>query len=317
MEAPISNNLRRFAIFLKVYSAMIFFNLLYGPLVRATDSGLACPDWPLCFGKVFPDFDFNIFMEVSHRYYSMILGILLVGGTVWAAVSKDLRKPFLKYFVIAGLLISSQIYLGRLTVLLLLDPHSVNLHLLNAITFFLCILTANLKAKEFVNGSDQLSEGKFISTRNLIRIDQFVLVFGVALVFFQIVLGGRVSSHYAGLACSDFPTCNGEWFPSSEFEPKIGIQVQHRLGAYIVAIYLIGLNVYGLLKRFTERLRNLVKTAIVLLTVQFALGILNIFFQLPKLITAAHTGVAVLILTSLYSLWILRASELSKPESAV
>lgn len=35
-------------------SVLIFINILFGPLVRATDSGLACPDWPLCHGKVIP-----------------------------------------------------------------------------------------------------------------------------------------------------------------------------------------------------------------------------------------------------------------------
>ncbi|TGK37850.1 COX15/CtaA family protein [Leptospira andrefontaineae] len=308
MIASTYSQFRKFSLFLVIYSVLIFLNLLYGPLVRATDSGLACPDWPFCFGKIFPDFDFNIFMEVGHRYYSGFLGIVLIAGTVWTAIVPELRKPFLGYFILGILLIASQVTLGGLTVLLSLDPATVNLHLLNAILFLLCIATAAFKAQYLENSTNS---NEFLTKQSLLQKDQIPLLIGVLLIFFQIILGGRVSSNYAGLACLEFPTCNGEWIPSIP-EPKIQIQVQHRLGAYLVAFYILLINLYGIFRGFSSKTKKYVRTAIILLLIQIGLGVVNVYAKLPKLVTAAHTGVAILLFLSMYAVWVQRASELSK-----
>ncbi|PJZ78304.1 COX15/CtaA family protein [Leptospira neocaledonica] len=308
MIASTYSHFRKFSLFLVLYSVLIFLNLLYGPLVRATDSGLACPDWPFCFGKIFPDFDFNIFMEVGHRYYSGFLGMVLIAGTIWAAIVPELRKPFLGYFILGILLIASQVTLGGLTVLLSLDPATVNLHLLNAILFLLCIVTATFKARVL---SKSINSNEFLTKQSLFQKDQIPLLIGVLLIFFQIILGGRVSSNYAGLACLEFPTCNGEWVPSVP-EPKIQIQVQHRLGAYLVTFYVLLINLYGIFKGFSAETKKYVRTAIILLILQIGLGIVNVYAKLPKLVTAAHTGVAILLFLSVYAVWVQRASELSK-----
>lgn len=299
---------RKFVYFLIVYTALIFLNLLYGPLVRATNSGLACPDWPFCFGKIFPNFDFQIFMEVGHRFYSMSLGIILLVGTVWTAITPELRRPFLGYFLVGILLIISQAGLGALTVLWSLDATTVNLHLLNAILFLLCIFTAALKAKHL---SNEDTTTRFVSLRSLLGKSQLPLFVGVLLVFFQIILGGRVSSNYAGLACLEFPTCNGEWIPSYP-DPKAQIQVQHRFGAYLVAFYLLLINLYGIFKGFSDRNKKLIRMAIAVLLVQIVIGVINVYAKLPWLVTAAHTGFAVLLFLTVYWIWIQRASELEK-----
>jgi heme a synthase len=57
-----------------------------------------------------------------------------------------------------------------------------------------------------------------------------------ALIYAQAVLGGMVSSHHASLACPDWPTCNGEWFPA--MRGLVGIQMAHRYGAYLLTALL-------------------------------------------------------------------------------
>ncbi|PKA02615.1 cytochrome oxidase assembly protein [Leptospira ellisii] len=282
-------------------SVLIFLNLLYGPLVRATGSGLACPDWPFCFGKIFPTFDFQIFMEVSHRYYSGFLGLILLGLTIWTFADKTLRKEFGIYLGLAVLLLISQINLGRLTVTLKLDPTSVNLHLLNAIAFFLVILTVSLDARNKSAGNSE-----FVAKSSLFRNDNipfFLLIVGIIV---QIVLGGRVSSHYAGLACPDFPTCWGQWIPDHPLE-IVKIQVIHRFGAYAVALLLAFALSFSILKRFPALSRRFLQISMYVLGIQIILGILNVFYGLPKLITALHTGFAVLLLTFSYLSLIARA----------
>ncbi|HNC01296.1 MAG TPA: COX15/CtaA family protein, partial [Leptospiraceae bacterium] len=75
-------------------SILIFINILFGPLVRATDSGLACPDWPLCYGKVIPPPEFRIWMEVGHRIYSGLLGFVILGLSIVIFKNSELRKRF-------------------------------------------------------------------------------------------------------------------------------------------------------------------------------------------------------------------------------
>lgn len=287
-------------------SILIFLNLLYGPLVRATGSGLACPDWPFCFGKIFPTFDFQIFMEVSHRYYSGFLGLILLGLTVWTFADKILRKEFGIYLALAILLLISQINLGRLTVTLKLDPTSVNLHLLNAIAFFLVILTVSVDSREKAVHQKEI----FVKADSIFRKDNifyFLLLIGIVT---QIVLGGRVSSHYAGLACPDFPTCWGEWIPDHPLE-IVKIQVIHRFGAYSVALLLSIALGFAIWKKFPTNSRRFLQISMYLLVAQIILGILNVFFGLPKLVTALHTGFAVLLLTTSYLSLISRAVTLT------
>ncbi|TGM53489.1 COX15/CtaA family protein [Leptospira adleri] len=300
----------KFRLFYKIslfLSILIFFNLLYGPLVRATGSGLACPDWPFCFGKIFPTFDFQIFMEVSHRYYSGFLGLILLGLTIWTFADKILRKEFGIYLGLAVLLLISQINLGRLTVTLKLDPTSVNLHLLNAIAFFLVILTVSVDSRS----KSQNQKQSFINTNSLFRKDNILLFLLLAGIVVQIILGGRVSSHYAGLACPDFPTCWGQWIPDHPLE-IVKIQVFHRFGAYSVALLLAISLGFAIWKNFPTTSRRFLQISMYLLVAQIILGILNVFYGLPKLITALHTGFAVLLLTFSYLSLISRAIVLTQ-----
>lgn len=117
-------------------SILIFLNILFGPLVRATDSGLGCPDWPLCYGKVVPPPKLTAYMEVGHRFYSGIISLLFAYILFFIFSHKILRNKFGIMAGLSFLALISQIILGALTVTRLLDPTTVNLHLLNAVLFF-------------------------------------------------------------------------------------------------------------------------------------------------------------------------------------
>lgn len=136
----------------------------------------------------------------------------------------------------------------------------------------------------------------------------------------QIALGGWVSSNYAGIACIGFPQCNGQWLPELHviqgfnlFSPiganyqggvldndiRMTIQYIHRLGAVITAVYVLTLSSLLLAKIKSDALRRLAVIALLLVIVQFILGIMNVIYLLPLWVAVAHNGIAALLMATL------------------
>jgi cytochrome c oxidase assembly protein subunit 15 len=128
------------------------------------------------------------------------------------------------------------------------------------------------------------------------------LWFWIALIVIaaQITLGGWVSTHYAGLACVDFPYCNGQVMPTMQWNnlnsDLITIHMLHRIGAMMTAIYL------GLFSLHLFRLpqfRSIACVILTLLAMQITLGILNIVWLRPVWIALAHQGIAIILLLTI------------------
>src|SRR5436309_13800788 len=65
---------------LAVFAALLTFVLIVaGGLVTNTDSGLACPDWPLCHGSAVPKMIGGVAVEHTHRLLATALGLCTVG----------------------------------------------------------------------------------------------------------------------------------------------------------------------------------------------------------------------------------------------
>lgn len=332
-------------------SVLIFINILFGPLVRATDSGLACPDWPLCHGKVIPPPEFRIWMEVGHRIYSGLLGFVILALAIIIFKNSELRSRFGLSAFTALVVLVNQVILGKLTVTKLLDPGTVNMHLLNAVFLFTLIVSITAKAnfilKTGITSLDSINWLKFtlsiiimfsaaaikhyfsitsrdvniinvlivaysiivylspivviflIHWRDIIKLQNLLIVITLLVISFQLFLGGRVSSNYAGLACSDWPTCKGQWFPA--MEGLVQIQMEHRFVAYLI-VFLIILNVaVSIFKSYDPRTRLFLKLALYAVGFQIILGVSNVLFQLPTLVTAAHTGMGVAVFILVYT----------------
>lgn len=269
-------------------TGLILFNLVYGPLVRATDSGLACPDWPLCHGKFVPEWTFQIFMEVGHRYYSGALGLIVFAGFIFIIKDKARREKLGALALLSMVLLASQVTLGALTVTKLLNPSTVNLHLLNAIALLkVCYTIAKISSEK------QDFKWSYQTPGNIL------LTLGAFLIGYQIILGGKVSSNYAGLACPDFPLCYGSWFP--EMVGTIRYQMEHRWFAYIVSAYVLGTSAYSIFKWENTETKFYLKIASYLVVLQVVVGALNVIYLLPKFLTAFHTLNAVFVFLAYYT----------------
>jgi cytochrome c oxidase assembly protein subunit 15 len=268
-----------------VLIALTFALIVLGALVRAHGAGLACPDWPLCFGELVPAMDFHVAFEWTHR---AVAGIVAISFTILAA--RAARRPALRRAIgrplaLAGALLVLQIVLGGLTVLQLLAYWTVTAHLLTGNAFAATLLWIALRLREL---------GALAPAREPVP-DGLRIALGIAaiLLVVQIGIGGLVSSRYAGLACPDWPTCEGGlWFPS--FAGAQGLQLLHRSNGYAL---FVALAACAWLARRVTGLAGPTRLAVILVLVQIALGVANVLLRLPVEVTGMHSaGAAALVL---------------------
>jgi cytochrome c oxidase assembly protein subunit 15 len=307
----------KFSKVLKLAALLSFVIISFGSLVRASSAGLACPDWPLCFGQLVPSFDYQIFLEWFHRLLAGGLGVLILYALSLILRSSYLRKALGLQLAVAVVLLSIQIVLGGLTVLKLLDAKTVGAHLINAILFYSVIVWMMLRARQIgerLSGiSSQITVTQPFDFKGLSFLRKMVSVIGGA-IFLQLAIGGMVSTNYAGLACPDFPKCHDQWIPPLNFH--LWLQVIHRLLGMIIVILALFLAIAGvrLLNAYEKHLRlngscqggtlkriGFVKCGLFLMPVmvafQILLGVLNVFYFLPTSITVMHLANAVAIYT--------------------
>jgi len=318
-----------FSQLLRIAATLSFIIISFGSLVRAASAGLACPDWPLCFGELVPTFDYQIFLEWFHRLLAGCLAILLIFSAIKLSRNRLLRKSLGLQLFVCVFLLSVQIVLGGLTVLKLLDAKTV-VHLINAILFFTVLvwmavrsrqmglqLTEGIKAgwpKDPTRTTKQ-SQSRIGFPASFSRLRKITLTL-CCLVFLQLAVGGMVSTNYAGLACPDFPRCHGQWIPPLNFH--LWIQMVHRLLGFCIVLFSIPVAFSGsrsmksmeggfpynggsstrLTKASLKRIVFMRKTFCAIpfmVAIQIGIGILNIAYFLPTSVTVTHLANAVAI----------------------
>lgn len=261
---------------------LTFALIVIGSVVRTTGSGLACPDWPLCQGRLIPPLQFNVMIEWSHRMVALLVSLAIGSVTVMTLIHPMLRRRLAGLALLAVALLALQVMLGALTVWKLLDPSVVSGHLAVAMLLFATLLTYTLVA-----GHESQPEAAAPG-----RPGGLFAVFAGAttLAFLQSLLGGMVSTHHASLVCPDWPTCNGQWFPA--LEGLVGLQMTHRFGAYLLTGTLL---VAATLARTAPDagIRALSRMALTLVVAQVIMGVCNVFLGAPPWLSAAHLATAV------------------------
>lgn len=264
-------------------AGLTFCLIVVGALVRAHDAGLACPDWPLCYGQVVPHFDLKIAFEWGHRVFAGAISLGLVGLTFLIARQPALTLRFRNRLALIWLVLGIQVVFGGLTVLLQLAPWTVSVHLLLGNTFCLLLLwtSRDLAERPALPGERGTLTGA----------PRWLTFFVAFCLLVQMALGGWVASNYAGLACTHFPTCNGQqWVPT--WEGLVGIQILHR----IIGVLLLA--AYAALAFFLsgrDRLGRLSTLGFGLVVLQIGVGVANVLLRLPIWVTALHSGLAAAI----------------------
>jgi heme a synthase len=319
---------------LTVLTLFLTFDLvLFGAFTRLTDSGLGCPDWPGCYGSVSPvgAHEFiataqsamptgpvthgKAWVEMVHRYLATGVGglILLLAlhawWQCWRVGARSSVSPWLPTLTLVWVCVQGAF--GALTVTMKLFPAIVSLHLLGAYVL-LALLTVQV-----VRGTPQALGGVSPIPR---WVGPWVLA-AVALLALQAASGAWVSTNYAVLACTEFPTCQGSWWPDMDFAGALELwrplgmaqDGQHITFQALTAIHfahrllaMVTLTLLAVLAWQLHRVAALRKPArwlLGLLLLQLATGLANVVLGWPLLGAVLHTGGAGALLVTLVWTW--------------
>jgi len=295
-----------------------------GAYVRLSDAGLGCPDWPGCYGKLvgIPDKAHEIsaaeasfgkpveapkaWKEMIHRYAAGLLGLAILALAVMAWRQRQRRSPWLEMVLLA--VVVGQALLGMLTVTRLLKPVIVTSHLLGGMSTLALLAVLVLRDQTARRALPKPLPGGL----------RVLAALALLAIFIQIALGGWVSSNYAAAICTDFPTCQGSWWPEMDthhaftLDRELGatasgallsgaaltaIHWTHRLFAGLVLLLAGGFGLRLLARAETRIYGQCLLTALML---QIGLGIANVLLQLPLPLAVAHnTGAALLLCVTL------------------
>jgi len=257
--------------------------MVLGSIVRSTGSGLACPDWPLCGGRLLPPLEPHVLVEWLHRFVALLVSVLLLGTVGALLAHRATRARLGGLAALALLLLGGQIFLGALTVWRGLSPLVVGAHLAVGLLLFATLLTLTSTARAGASvapawGAPTAGAGAG------------ALALMTAAAYAQCVLGGVVSATHAGAVCRDWPLCDGVLFPP--LRGLAGIQMLHRYGAYTLVV--LGLVTALRARRSPDpRARRASAAALGLVLLQALLGIWNLTVGTPPWLTALHLATAI------------------------
>ena len=253
-----------------------------GALVRAHGAGLACPDWPHCFGVWLPEMDLRVGFEWTHRLVAGSISVIFAIAAGLVLYDPSLRAAAWRPIALAAALLAVQIVLGGLTVLLGLAPWTVTAHLMTGTSFAAALWWTSLALRDAAAPRPRptLPTG----ARRAVWL-------AASIVIAQIAFGGLVSSHYAGVDCPEWPTCReGIWFPS--LSGGTGLHLLHRTNGYLVVLTIFA--ALWLNRRHAGVARPL-RFAAVLVLAQVVLGVANVKLGLRVEVTGLHTLVAAVL----------------------
>lgn len=278
--------LRRWFPLLSTAAAVCTYLLIVaGATVRVTGSGLGCPDWPTCHGRLLPPLETAAMIEFTHRFLGAVTSPLILVVSAGAWLLRRERRVLLPALALPLLLVL-QIGLGAVVVWLELPPMAVLVHL----GFAMLILGGLVWVAALAASTPITDASGTARTRGLTR-----LLAGTVVTVFMLVLTGAVTrASGASHACAGFPGCD---VPTQAMEALAGgsggqtlvhIHLLHRTVAYAAGVLVIGAAVAAW--RRGGPLRPAALALGVAVLAQLAIGVAAVSTGLPAVLRGAHVA---------------------------
>ncbi|MDE2776481.1 MAG: COX15/CtaA family protein [Chloroflexota bacterium] len=257
--------------------------IVFGAVVRVTESGLGCgTDWPLCNGTIFPPLDnITAWIEWLHRLFALLIGFfgLATLAAAWRSYRQDNRRV-LRMTIAAAILFVAQSALGAIVVFLELPPTFVTLHLGVAMLLLAALLGAAVLAWRLPTPARHSDSIPLQAAAN------------AAMAFVVILTGALVRGSGATLACTTWPLCDGGVIlPVAQGQLAI-INMIHRLSVAAMSVALFIL-IWQVHRYRTEPLtRRIALGAAVTHIVQIVAGALFVLSSAGREWGALHVGLA-------------------------
>jgi heme a synthase len=265
---------------------VVFGLIVLGGVVRATESGLGCPDWPRCHGSFIPAWEKHTWIEYSHRLAGSAAGLMIfaIAFSAWRSF-RNQRAIFVPAMTLVGLVLFQGL-LGGITVLNELPAEVSALHLGTALLLFALLIVLTTTAFAIDRPLPRLRV-----SRGFARMA--ALATGGTLVL--MLLGSYIAGAGYGLACGGWPLCNGQVVPDAN-ALSVQFNFAHRLLALVLGFVMIGLMVYAVRERSAAPLAFLLSAAATgVFVAQVMVGAANAWTSLAELARASHLAVGTVL----------------------
>ncbi len=209
-----------------------------GGVVRVTESGLGCPDWPLCYGSIIPRFEYHTMIEWSHRTTGSLVGLVFIAAVVRVWIAHRQNVFLLASTTGSLILIAIVGGIGGAVVLSEVEPALRTLHLglaegvvLLSVLAFAAAVTG-WTPKRLSNISSTHARAAVESARDLVTTRRLMNLAAV-LALATLLSGSYAVWRGAGAVCPSWPLCGGSFIPGSEL---VWIHATHRLLAGVATI---------------------------------------------------------------------------------
>lgn len=269
---------------------MTLLLVVAGALVRASGSGLGCPDWPRCYGSWVPPLQKEAIIEYSHRLTASVVGFLVLSMAIMAWLKqRSVAWVFWPSFA-ALIVVILQAGIGRQVVLGELPANLVVFHFFTSLALLALLTVATVNS--FVPRG-----GRFDPVARHAAI-------AAAATFVVLIFGAVVVQRNAGPAITDWPLINGSLLPPGGARPLI--HYLHRLVAGLLGVTLIHLAIRVTRRKPRDRtLLMLAHGAVSLWVVQVLIGASYVLLGAPSWTIVAHVATGALLWVTMVSLSVL------------
>ncbi len=249
-----------------------------GVIVRATDSGLGCPDWPLCYGQILPPLDDpKAWIEWLHRTIAAVIGFQILGLALIAVRDHRDRASLLWPTIGAVVLVGFQAWLGRETVRLGNSGESVTAHLTAAMLLVGVLVFVTVRAGYPAHLAARGASQRFTLLSTFAAIATFALL----------LFGSNVTATDSALVFPDWPLMGGSLIPP--LAEASSAHILHRWVAAVVALIVLAVAVVAWRDRRTHpKLARVALLAAALFAVQIVIGGLQVLTRLSEWSQTLH-----------------------------